>query len=41
MKDESKNEVRGRPVGVAVMNDGSFLVADDAGNSVWRISYGK
>lgn len=41
MKDESKNEVRGRPVGVAVMNDGSLLVADDAGNSVWRVSYGK
>jgi len=41
MKDETKNEVRGRPVGVAVMNDGSLLVADDAGNSVWRISYGK
>lgn len=41
MKDEHKNEVRGRPVGVAVMNDGSLLVADDAGNSVWRVSYGK
>jgi len=41
MKDESKNEVKGRPVGVAVMNDGSLLVADDAGNCVWRVSYGK
>lgn len=41
MKNESKNEVKGRPVGVAVMNDGSLLVADDAGNCVWRISYGK
>jgi len=41
MKDESKNEVRGRPVGVAVMKDGSLLVADDAGNCVWRVSYGK
>jgi glucose/arabinose dehydrogenase len=41
MKDENKNEVKGRPVGVAVMNDGSLLVADDAGNCVWRVSYGK
>lgn len=41
MKDEDKNLVKGRPVGVAVMSDGSLLVADDAGNSVWRISYGK
>ncbi|PBQ32403.1 L-sorbosone dehydrogenase [Sphingobacteriaceae bacterium] len=41
MKDESKNEVKGRPVGVAIMNDGSLLVADDAGNCVWRVSYGK
>ncbi len=36
--DESKNEVYGRPVGVAVMKDGSLLVADDAGNRIWRIS---
>lgn len=41
MKDETKNEVKGRPVGVAVMNDGSLLVADDAGNCVWRVTYGK
>lgn len=41
MVNESKNEAKGRPVGVAVMNDGSLLVADDAGNSVWRVSYAK
>jgi glucose/arabinose dehydrogenase len=41
MADPKKNEVYGRPVGVAVMNDGSLLVADDAGNSLWRVSYGK
>jgi len=36
--DESKKEVYGRPVGVAVLKDGSLLVADDAGNKLWRIS---
>ncbi|HWJ89527.1 MAG TPA: sorbosone dehydrogenase family protein [Flavisolibacter sp.] len=36
--DEKKNEVYGRPVGVAVMADGSLLVADDAGNTIWRVS---
>lgn len=41
MVDENKNQVKGRPVGVAVMNDGSLLVADDAGNCVWRVAYGK
>ncbi|MGH9786561.1 MAG: PQQ-dependent sugar dehydrogenase, partial [Terriglobia bacterium] len=30
--------VYGRPVGVAVMQDGSLLVADDGGNVVWRVS---
>ena len=36
--DESKKEVYGRPVCVAVMKDGSLLVADDGGNKVWRVS---
>jgi glucose/arabinose dehydrogenase len=36
--DENKNEVYGRPVGVTVMNDGSLLVADDAGNTIWKVS---
>lgn len=39
--DESASKVYGRPVGVAVMNNGDLLVADDAGNSVWRVSYTK
>jgi glucose/arabinose dehydrogenase len=39
--DESKSEVYGRPVGVAVWGDGSLLVADDAGNTVWRVAYKK
>jgi glucose/arabinose dehydrogenase len=33
--------VWGRPVGIAVANDGSLLVSDDATQVVWRVSYGK
>lgn len=40
MINPEKNEVHGRPVGVTVLNDGSLLVADDAGNSLWLVSYG-
>lgn len=36
--NESTNEVYGRPVGVFTMPDGSLLVADDAGNTIWRVS---
>ncbi|MEJ7767993.1 MAG: sorbosone dehydrogenase family protein, partial [Chitinophagaceae bacterium] len=36
--DNDKKEVYGRPVGVAVMPDGSLLVADDSGNTLWKIS---
>ena len=36
--DESKNEVYGRPVSVAVTTKGALLLADDAGNSIWYIS---
>ena len=39
--DESKNEVYGKPVGVLVMTDGSLLVADDAGNTIWKVSLKK
>jgi glucose/arabinose dehydrogenase len=28
----------GRPVGVQIARDGSLLVADDVGDSVWRVS---
>lgn len=31
-------EVYGRPVGVAFSQDGALLVADDAGNTIWRVS---
>ena len=37
ISDESKKEVYGRPVGVAVLKDGSLLVADDGGNVLWRV----
>lgn len=32
-------KVWGRPVGVAVAQDGSLMVTDDGSNSVWRVSY--
>ena len=32
-----EKEVRGRPVGVAIANDGTLLVADDVGNCLWRV----
>jgi glucose/arabinose dehydrogenase len=34
----NKNEVRGRPVAVAVMNDGSLLVTDDGADMIWKIT---
>jgi glucose/arabinose dehydrogenase len=41
ISDADKGEVYGRPVGVAVLPDGSLLVADDAGNCIWRVSFKK
>jgi glucose/arabinose dehydrogenase len=32
-----RSEVYGRPVGLAMLPDGSLLVADDAGGRVWRV----
>lgn len=34
----SGGEVRGRPVGVAIDGTGALLIADDAGNTVWRVA---
>ena len=34
-----KSEVYGRPVGIAVLPDGSMLVADDASNVIWKIQF--
>ena len=39
MLGEDNPEVWGRPVGVLVAKDGSLLIADDAGNKIWRVSY--
>lgn len=36
--DADKAEVYGRPVGVTVMNDGSILVNDDSGNTIWKVT---
>lgn len=36
-KDGSKDEVHGRPVGVAITQKGHILVADDAGNAIWCV----
>ncbi len=32
------DKAQGRPVGVAIGRDGALLVADDVGNTVWRVS---
>jgi len=35
----SPAKVWGRPAGLAVAGDGSLLIADDVGNTVWRVAY--
>jgi len=34
----ANNEARGRPVGLAVDRTGGLLIADDLGDTVWRVS---
>jgi hypothetical protein len=36
---QHRAEVWGRPAALAVMKDGSLLIADDAGGTIWRVSY--
>jgi len=36
--NNEKSIVYGRPVGVAFAHDGSLLVADDAGKTIWRVT---
>jgi len=36
--DEQRSEVYGRPVGLAVLPDGSLLVSDDGAGKIWRVS---
>ena len=38
VQDLSKSKVHGRPVGIAVLDDGSMLVSDDVSNIIWRIT---
>ncbi|WP_454633226.1 PQQ-dependent sugar dehydrogenase [Bradyrhizobium cenepequi] len=33
-----QGEAQGRPVGVRIAQDGALLVADDVGNTVWRVT---
>src|SRR4051794_39854345 len=33
-----KDEAMGRPVGVAIDKAGALLVADDVGNTIWRVT---
>ncbi len=35
--DAAQDEAHGRPVGVAIDGTGALLVADDVGNTVWRV----
>jgi glucose/arabinose dehydrogenase len=35
---DGKGNARGRPVGVAIDRRGALLVADDVGNTVWRVT---
>jgi glucose/arabinose dehydrogenase len=41
MLGEDKPEVWGRPVGLAVLKDGSMLITEDANGTVFRVSYAK
>jgi glucose/arabinose dehydrogenase len=38
---DDEKQVRGLPVGLASDKQGGVLIADDAGNTVWRISAAK
>ena len=35
---DDDGKARGRPVGVAIDSVGALLVADDVGNTIWRVS---
>jgi glucose/arabinose dehydrogenase len=35
---DSDNKARGRPVGLAIDKSGALLIADDVGNTVWRVT---
>ena len=35
---KGNGEAMGRPVGVAIDREGALLVADDVGNTIWRVT---
>jgi glucose/arabinose dehydrogenase len=35
---DANSHARGRPVGLAMDRSGALLIADDVGNTVWRVS---
>jgi glucose/arabinose dehydrogenase len=35
---ENNGNAKGRPVGVALDSSGALLVADDVGNTIWRVT---
>jgi glucose/arabinose dehydrogenase len=35
---DAKNQARGRPVGLALDHAGALLIADDLGQTVWRVT---
>ena len=35
---DASGNARGRPVGVAIAADGALLVADDVGDTIWRVT---
>ena len=39
VKEGSTTEAYGRPVATVVLADGSVLVSDDSGNTLWRVAY--
>jgi glucose/arabinose dehydrogenase len=41
VEGSTDSEVRGRPVDVALLADGSMLVTDDVSNTIWRVSRDK
>lgn len=41
ISNPDKAEVYGRPVAVTVMQDGSLLVNDDSGNTIWKVTANK
>jgi glucose/arabinose dehydrogenase len=36
--DPKSNKVHGRPVGIAVLQNGNLLISDDTGNTLWLVS---